>query len=76
MVTSFDPLRIYIYEHGIVRFATDPYTCNGAKRSPKSRFMHLTNHSISRKKRKNPPIISPDDEFEFKDYKWYFPESS
>jgi hypothetical protein len=25
LVTSFDPLLIYIYEEGVVRFAADPY---------------------------------------------------
>ena len=49
-LTSINPLRIYMYEEGLVRFATEIY------RSPsttepigESKFVHLTNHSINKK---------------------------
>eukprot|EP01028_Stygiella_incarcerata_P011758 TRINITY_DN682_c0_g1_i1.p1 TRINITY_DN682_c0_g1~~TRINITY_DN682_c0_g1_i1.p1 ORF type:complete len:743 (-),score=169.19 TRINITY_DN682_c0_g1_i1:2257-4239(-) len=47
VVTSFCPLRIYIFEDGLVRFSTQKYR-RGSK-SLKNRFMHLTNYSVNRK---------------------------
>ena len=43
-VTSFDPLRIYIYDQGLVRLATEKYT--NAKSSMKKKYVHLTNYSV------------------------------
>jgi len=43
-VTSVDPLRIYIYEEGLVRFATSSYDLN----NPENRFGHLTNYSLNK----------------------------
>ena len=31
LVTSFDPLKIYVYNEGLVRFASDPYNTNNIK---------------------------------------------
>lgn len=31
LVTSFDPLKIYIYNEGLVRFASEPYNINNIK---------------------------------------------
>lgn len=44
LVTSFDPLTIYIYENGLVRFATQPYSTKNRKEI----FCHLTNFSINK----------------------------
>ena len=46
-VTSYDPLRVYIYQDGLVRFATEQYATN--KKSLKKRFIHLTNFSVNKK---------------------------
>eukprot|EP00759_Apiculatamorpha_spiralis_P041500 PhF_6_TR40172/c1_g1_i1/m.59531/K16601/TTLL4; tubulin polyglutamylase TTLL4 len=44
-VTCYDPLRIYIYEEGLARFATEPFSLDPATLS--NRFMHLTNYSVN-----------------------------
>ena len=45
LVTSYDPLTIFVYPEGLVRFATQPYST----RHKGSRFAHLTNFSVNRK---------------------------
>lgn len=45
LVTCFEPLTIYMYNDGLVRFATQPYTTKNRK----SRFAHLTNFSVNKK---------------------------
>jgi tubulin polyglutamylase TTLL4 len=47
LVTSFDPLRVYVYNDGLVRFATEKYTLNPD--DLKKRFIHLTNFSVNKK---------------------------
>ena len=47
LVTSYDPLKIYLYQDGLVRFATEKYTLNPS--SLKKRFIHLTNYSVNKK---------------------------
>lgn len=44
-VASYDPLTIFIYQDGLVRFATQKYST----RNRKSRFAHLTNFSVNKK---------------------------
>lgn len=46
-LTSVNPLRFYIYEDGLVRFATEKFTLSKEKMSNK--FVHLTNYSINKK---------------------------
>nr|CAB3267356.1 tubulin polyglutamylase TTLL4-like [Phallusia mammillata] len=46
-VTSFDPLRIYLFDDGLVRFATCKYSSSMKHLS--NRYMHLTNYSINKK---------------------------
>ena len=48
LVTSFEPLRVYIYEEGLARFASEPYT----QSSMSSRYSHLTNYSVNKKNEK------------------------
>ncbi len=50
LVTSYCPLKVYIYNDGLVRFATEKYSTD-----PKligSQFVHLTNFSINKKSSK------------------------
>ena len=64
LVTSFEPLRVYIYKEGLARFATEPYTNNHSKGN---RYVHLTNYSVNKK---NDNFIQNDnceqDDFGFK----------
>ena len=46
LVTCFDPLRVYIYREGLVRFASERYT---ASDNTENMFSHLTNYSINKK---------------------------
>ncbi len=45
-VTSFNPLRIYVHDEGLTRFATAPYDPSPAHFD--NRFMHLTNYSVNK----------------------------
>ena len=47
VMTSVDPLCVYLFEHGLVRFSTSKYSMSA--RSLKSRYTHLTNYSINKK---------------------------
>lgn len=47
LVTSYDPLRVYVYNDGLVRFATEKYTLN--PNDLKKRFIHLTNFSVNKR---------------------------
>ncbi|OMJ83252.1 hypothetical protein SteCoe_15839 [Stentor coeruleus] len=44
-VTSFEPLRVYLYEEGLTRFASEKYV-NEFK---DNKFIHLTNYSVNKK---------------------------
>lgn len=46
LVTSYDPLRIYVYKEGLARFASEEYA--GVARKD-HRCMHLTNYSINKR---------------------------
>lgn len=46
-ITSFYPLRIYVYKEGLVRFASVMYS--SCPRTVSDRYMHLTNYSVNRK---------------------------
>lgn len=46
LITCFNPLRVYLYDEGLVRFATEPFTLNPSQMS--NRFVHLTNYSINK----------------------------
>ncbi|KAI6177078.1 hypothetical protein M3Y97_00868200 [Aphelenchoides bicaudatus] len=48
-VSNLNPLLVYIYETGLVRFASLPYDSNNYN----NQFMHLTNFSINKLAKKN-----------------------
>lgn len=45
-VTSFDPLRVYVYKEGLARFATEQYS---STISIDNKYVHLTNYSVNKK---------------------------
>ncbi|KFO37379.1 Tubulin polyglutamylase TTLL4 [Fukomys damarensis] len=45
-ITSYDPLRIYLFSDGLVRFATCTYSTS--LKSLGNKFIHLTNYSINK----------------------------
>lgn len=47
LVTSFCPLKIYVYSEGLVRFATEPYSAHTDSLDHK--FVHLTNSSVNKR---------------------------
>ncbi|KAL5009107.1 hypothetical protein ScPMuIL_014688 [Solemya velum] len=47
VVTSYDPLLIYLYEEGLTRFATVKY--EKSVRHIRNQCMHLTNYSVNKK---------------------------
>eukprot|EP00667_Euglena_gracilis_P004193 EG_transcript_4211 len=46
LVTSFDPLRVYVFNEGLVRFATEKYVSDPKNIS--NTYMHLTNYSLNK----------------------------
>lgn len=46
LVTSYEPLRIYVFKEGLARFASVSYS---SKIDKDNKFMHLTNYSINKK---------------------------
>ena len=45
-VTSYDPIRIYMYSEGLGRFAAEPYSKD--EENLTNLYMHLTNYSINK----------------------------
>ena len=62
LITSYDPLTIYLYDECLVRFATEKYSTSA--KSLKKRYVHLTNYSVNKKadnykQSKNGNVLSP-----------------
>ncbi|CAL7947769.1 unnamed protein product [Xylocopa violacea] len=66
LLTSVNPMRIYIYKEGLVRFASVRYV-RGANLS--DRYMHLTNSSVNKQ---NPAYVTNDGVNSYKGHKWSF----
>ncbi|KAJ1481002.1 tubulin-tyrosine ligase family-domain-containing protein [Baffinella frigidus] len=49
VATSFNPLKLYIFSNGLVRFSTKRYCKVKRNSKDRSRFMHLTNYSVNKK---------------------------
>lgn len=46
-LTSINPLRIYVYEEGLVRFATVKYNMDMSNLKS-NQYTHLTNYSLNK----------------------------
>lgn len=58
LVTGCDPLRIFIHEEGLARFATEEYSAPSACNLAEA-CMHLTNYAVNKH---NPNFVFNDDE--------------
>lgn len=47
LVSSYNPLKVYMYDDGLVRFATEKY--NNDPNTLSKKFIHLTNFSVNKK---------------------------
>ena len=47
LVSCFEPLKVYLFKEGLVRFATQKYTTN--QKATGQKYVHLTNYSINKK---------------------------
>ncbi|NXI85765.1 TTLL4 polyglutamylase, partial [Rhipidura dahli] len=64
-VTCYDPLRVYLFKDGLVRFASCKYS--SSMDSLSNKFMHLTNYSVNKK---NTEYKSNSDEIACQGHKW------
>ncbi len=48
LVFGVDPLRVFVYQEGLARFATEEYV-GPQKGNLENLFMHLTNYAIQKK---------------------------
>ncbi|XP_050388652.2 tubulin monoglutamylase TTLL4 [Patella vulgata] len=64
-VSCYDPLRIYIYEDGLARFASCKYS--SSMKSLNNKYMHLTNYSINKR---NSDYQSNTDDSVCQGHKW------
>lgn len=51
LVTSINPLRVYIYKDGLARFCTEKYETPDSK-NVQEMYRHLTNYSVNKKNEK------------------------
>jgi Tubulin-tyrosine ligase family len=64
LVTCYEPMRVYVFQEGLARFASETYT---SKINKNNKFMHLTNYSINKKNENFVQNETPDqDDFGFK----------
>ncbi|XP_046602645.1 tubulin monoglutamylase TTLL4-like [Neodiprion lecontei] len=65
LITDFDPLKIYVYSEGLVRFASARY--DRADVSLTNKFIHLTNYSVNKE---SMDYVSNDSMDQPKGHKW------
>lgn len=73
VVTCYDPLRVYVYREGLVRFATEKYKKGDSSNKNGecgSVYAHLTNYSINKKNENY--IENADAQDDDSGFKWSF----
>ena len=65
LLTSIDPIKVYLYEDGLVRFATKPFSTK--KEDLNDKFAHLTNYSVNKESEE---FIQNTNPAEFDGHKW------
>jgi len=80
VITSFTPLKIYLYQDGLVRFASEEY-CGVNSANKYNRYMHLTNYSVNKNSANFDKNYSMDEKFtgskwSLATYKKYFKENN
>ena len=65
LLTSVRPLRLYLYEEGLVRFATKEYSSDPADIADK--FIHITNFSVNKA---NTDFVYNEQPGEYQGHKW------
>ena len=73
LVTSFEPLRIYVYNEGLARFASEPY--HDPETTKNTKYAHLTNYSINKKNERYVQNTNTSEESN-KSHKWSFSQLS
>jgi hypothetical protein len=57
-ITCMNPLKLYIYEEGLTRFATSKYNNSNIGNHKQSKYTHLTNYSLNKN---NPNFVANTD---------------
>ena len=65
LVTSLEPLRVYIYDEGLVRFAVNEYSLDPEK--IKDKQIHVTNFDVNKRSDK---FVYNDNPLEPEGHKW------
>ena len=73
LVTSVQPLTIFMYEEGLVRFSTKKFSLRGKDIS--DRYVHLTNSSVNKHNQKKDLSIGPNSKWTLAQLKEYFSNS-
>ncbi|XP_063720444.1 uncharacterized protein LOC134846929 isoform X3 [Symsagittifera roscoffensis] len=64
-VSSYDPLRVYVYNNGLARFCSMKYS--SSVKNISNKFMHLTNYSVNKF---NSDYLSNDSSTKCEGHKW------
>ena len=63
LITSIDPIKVYLHDDGLVRFATQPFSTDDLD----NKFIHLTNYAINKNTEEFVQNENPED---FAGHKW------